>query len=678
MFQSLNQLEFKFREVQPGTAVTLEQPCKYNGPVGLKEGVAESFGNPFECLAQNGLDRSFVARLARNSNECARKFILPKDRNRRLHGHDWRNITVSEMYVFLGITLRISLSPMDSGGYAAYFRKSNKVVMDVIIYGTKGFAHKYMKMWRYKQIRAALHPDDRKAASMDGTDKAFMLRHALNTLNTAASNVMHMSGELTFDEGGTASRHRRNPIRQFNGAKPQKFRIDYFLLTEAKSYFIHHADVHQGKNASEVNIHKEVHGVPTTQKVVLNAVLQTKMHECVDGARHITLDNRYQCPQLATLMLKRYDIDSTGTSRLARKGWDKSIFNLKKSRPKGTLKMAVDEDNGILCLQWVDSKVVQVISTKINTQIGEVLRQQGSKKEAIPCPEAIIHYQNHMYGVDKGDQIRSHGGGFSAKAHYKKWYKKGFFAILDMMLMNTLISWNTAAKDNPQLALTVMSRHDLYWYVAQRMLNYTEELTLHRSPEKQQAGSALARGHKPEKCGPKSTCAVCKLDWNLVKKKNLGKDPPKAGLTSDVARCMDCAIMAHDRPCTVWRSIHSLPEFKDLTCFEIAHTTKGFDIWHRSKEPIVNVDEKKRSYNPKTAHPTYLELAKIIGAAPKKRGSTVASGESGSTTNNTVQARTKGSITSSSDDGSSSDEEPRPMPLRLTDVPECNNNGSTQ
>ncbi len=197
VFQSLNQLEFKFREVQPGTAVTLEQPCKYNGPVVLKEGVAESFRNPFECLAQNGLDRSFVARLARNSNEYARKFILPKDRNRRLHGHDWRNITVSEMYVFLGITLRISLSPMDSGGYEAYFRKSIKVVMDVIIYGTKGFAHKYMKMWRYKQIRAALHPDDRKAASMAGTDKAFMLRHALNTLNTAASNVMHMSGELT-------------------------------------------------------------------------------------------------------------------------------------------------------------------------------------------------------------------------------------------------------------------------------------------------------------------------------------------------------------------------------------------------------------------------------------------------------------------------------------------------
>ena len=117
---------------------------------------------------------------------------------------------------------------MDSGGYAVYFRMTNKVVFGETIFGTKGFAHKYMKLWRYKQIRAAFHPDDRKASSMDGADKAFMLRNALNALNAVAANTMHVHANLTFDEGGTASKHRRNPIRQFNGSKPQKFRIDCF------------------------------------------------------------------------------------------------------------------------------------------------------------------------------------------------------------------------------------------------------------------------------------------------------------------------------------------------------------------------------------------------------------------------------------------------------------------
>jgi len=102
------------------------------------------------------------------------------------------------------------------------------------------------------------------------------------------------------------------------------------------------------------------------------------------------------------------------------------------------MKLAVDTVNGVLCAQWVDSKVVQCCTTKVNTAVGVVSRQVSTQKEAIPCPEAIIDYQKNMYGVDKGDQIRAHGGGFSSKAHYQKWYKKGFFAILDMMLMNAL------------------------------------------------------------------------------------------------------------------------------------------------------------------------------------------------------------------------------------------------
>jgi len=664
-------MQFNFKEAAPGNAsdsVLSEGPCEYNGPTGLKIGIAEQFTDPLECLAVNGLDRRFIARLARNSNEHARKFTLPKDRNRRLHSHEWKNITVAEMHAFLGITLRISLSPMDSGGYSAYFRKENKHVCGELIYGTKGFAHKYMKLWRYKQIRAALHPDDRKAASMDGSDKAFMLRHALNTLSTAAGNVMHMSKDLTFDEGGTASRHRRNPTRQFNGAKPQKFRIDYFLLSEAHNYFIHHADVYQGKNASEVNIHREAHGMPTTQKVVLNAVLQTRMHQCADGARHLVMDNRYQCPQLASLLLKRYDINSTGTSRLGRVGWDKAIFNIKKSRPKRTMKIALDEVNGALCAQWVDSKVVQACTSILNAKVGEVFRQRGSTREPIPCPEAIIMCQKNMCGVDKGDQIRAHGGGFSSKAHCKKWYKKGFFAILDMMLMNSLISWNVAANDNPQLELPVLSRHNMCWHIGQRMLNYTEAAPLCRSPEKLQAGSAYARGHKPEKCGPKSACAVCKIDWNLERKK-LGKEPPKAGLTSDVARCRGCAIIAHDRPCQVIRTIHTLTAFQGLTCFEIAHTTIGFALWNRNQEATGNAEEKKRSYNPKTSHATFLELAKQIGAAPKTRGTSVSFGAGNS----------QGSQACPPPDSSSSDDDEvnRPLPLRLTDVPEFTNNTST-
>jgi hypothetical protein len=133
-------------------------------PSGLKPRAAESFSNPFGCLAVcGGIDFDLVNMLARSSNEYAQKYLLPKDRNGRLHGQASPNITVEEMYHFLGITLRISLSPIDWGGYEAYFSSRNRSVLGVEMYETEGFARKFMSLNRCKQIRAAFHPEDRLA-----------------------------------------------------------------------------------------------------------------------------------------------------------------------------------------------------------------------------------------------------------------------------------------------------------------------------------------------------------------------------------------------------------------------------------------------------------------------------------------------------------------------------------
>jgi len=58
LYQVIQQMQFNFKEVPTGTASapTNEGPCKHNGPTGLKPGIAESFTDPFECLAVNGLN----------------------------------------------------------------------------------------------------------------------------------------------------------------------------------------------------------------------------------------------------------------------------------------------------------------------------------------------------------------------------------------------------------------------------------------------------------------------------------------------------------------------------------------------------------------------------------------------------------------------------------------------
>jgi Transposase IS4 len=335
-----------------------------------------------------------------------------------------------------------------------------------------------------------------------------------------------MGENLTFDEGGIGSRHRLNPVRQYNKDKPQKFRVNFFIMACSRTYFIHHIDVYQGENATNVGIDRSVRCLPTTQKAVLNAVLSTGMHTETHGARHIALDNRYQCPELAFLLRQKFKILLTGTCRQNRKGWVKETMNLNKgSDDRGRYKFAVDKDNKVLCCQWVDSKVVNVVSTILSLEIAQVYRQIGSNRTPFTCPDVVVvRYQRNMLGVDKSDQMRAAGAAFAAKAHYQKWYKRAYFAILDMITLNALIVWNLSAQ-TPTRKIgqrTVLKRHDFLWYISQSMLNFKDTASASATTV-DGAASVTTResditldGHLPTACTDyNARCAVCRLDWNM-------------------------------------------------------------------------------------------------------------------------------------------------------------------
>jgi len=76
IFEKLKSPVWNFEWVPENVAIDeIEGPMQYNGPIGLKHGVAESFNDPLECLAVNGLSRAFIARLAQSSNEYTRRHL---------------------------------------------------------------------------------------------------------------------------------------------------------------------------------------------------------------------------------------------------------------------------------------------------------------------------------------------------------------------------------------------------------------------------------------------------------------------------------------------------------------------------------------------------------------------------------------------------------------------------
>ena len=87
-------------------------------------------------------------------------------------------------------------------------------------------------------------------------------------------------------------------------------------------YFIIHLDVYQGKNAENIGIPEEIWAMPTTQKAVVNAIIQAKLEDGIEYARGIVsvvvierifLPNGAHCAHVPLIKLLRRTHVGTST-----------------------------------------------------------------------------------------------------------------------------------------------------------------------------------------------------------------------------------------------------------------------------------------------------------------------------------------------------------------------------
>jgi hypothetical protein len=128
---------------------------------------------------------------------------------------------------------------------------------------------------QFKHVRAAYHPE----VGASSVRECHQLRFAIHSLNAASKATFIPGQNLSFDKGGVASRSRMNLIRQYNKDKPKRFYVDFSVLANnaPNNYFIVHIDMYQGKNLENIDIPEEIKSLPTTQKAVANAVMQSGM-----------------------------------------------------------------------------------------------------------------------------------------------------------------------------------------------------------------------------------------------------------------------------------------------------------------------------------------------------------------------------------------------------------------
>ena len=85
------------------------------------------------------------------------------------------------------------------------------------------------------------------------------------------------------------------------------------------------------------------------------------------------------------------------------------------------------------------------------TASGEVLRRQrdGTRCQ-IPCPQPIIMYNEHMGGVDRGDQLR---GYYCCRTKSRRFYKYIFYFLLDVAITNAFILYKNYSSNSAHKCL---------------------------------------------------------------------------------------------------------------------------------------------------------------------------------------------------------------------------------
>jgi hypothetical protein len=240
----------------------------------------------------------------------------------------------------------------------------------------------------------------------------------------------------------------------------------------------------------------------------------------------------------------------------------------------------------------------------------------------------MIHYQNHMGGVDRADQIRSHFGGFAAASHFKKWYKKSLMAILDCMLINALRTWNMSVAKVP--GRRPLERYEFMQIVAHELLHYktgslvspiTSPSTL-RANSRDNNDKCNQVHHEVVGTNGERRCLVCRLEHSHLESKRKvltgrAKEITEkkfaqagVGLRKNVALCRTCGVVAHNF--IMEKNSKNIHEwFPRRTCMEIFHSEIGQKIW------TVRKSGKKTSVHVNTKHELVQHVKKAVDSSLK-------------------------------------------------------------
>ena len=303
--------------------------------------------------------------------------------------------------------------------------------------------------WRFREISRYLHFVDNQHLAPRGSptfDRLGKVRPVIDHLSQQFTALYNPSKNVAVDEA-MIKFQGRSTLKQYMPMKPIKRGLKVWVLGDSTNGYFIRFEVYTGKG--EIQTRQIGLGGEYVVKT-LTSGLKMKNH-------HVYFDNFFTSVKLLEDLLED-GIYGCGTARKDRKGFPPALKNIslrhryycthihrdahthahtqrcaRTHTPifiyllyRGESKTV--QKSEVTATAWKDNKVVNVLSTTTQpTASSSVLRRQkDGSRISVQCPESIMSYNQHMGGVDRGDQLR---GYYSCRTKSRKFYKYILFYL---------------------------------------------------------------------------------------------------------------------------------------------------------------------------------------------------------------------------------------------------------
>ena len=368
------------------------------------------------------------------------------------------------------------------------------------------WARSIMSRTRYRALMALLHVVD--PGSENAGDKLCKVESFIDYFKSRCLALYQPRQQLAIDERMVKSRHQSG-IRQYIKDKPTKWGIKLWVLADSSNGYTIDFNVYIGKAAGR---DVSVNGLGYDVVVRL-------MHNFFNQGYHLYIDNFYTSTALVKYLFQQ-GVPTTGTIRENSRGFPANMKNGTQWSKASNVQrgsMRWERDPPVLALQWLDNKVVSMLTTIENAndslQVKRKTKTAGVwSTKVVQQPQAIATYNKYMNAVDRSDQILAVN---NVLRKCMRWWKTLFFHMIDIAVVNSFILFREHERKFPD-------NEDLKRTADYTLGNFREEIVrqICDFPEKadQPPGLSTPKAvdpnefqslHMPVFTDEKKNCVVC-------------------------------------------------------------------------------------------------------------------------------------------------------------------------